>query len=1633
MLTRFNFLRTATSGPSTVARALKPVILLSTLAVGVALLLAFPPVPARASVSGASAPRITLSVNPDSVTESSRSTEVTVTATAGRAVASDVTVTVSVGKSTDTATEGTDYTRVDDIRITIKSRETSGKGNFTLDGLEDMVAEGSETIRITGVAPGFSTVNTQIKIIDNDIVLSIDTDTNATGDQNEIYEESSTSTVRVIARFPGSSTLSTNTVVSITIGKNDDSATKGLTGDYTVTSPTSVANYRITIPAGRSEGSTDFTFSVINDADHEKEESITISANVAGFDIEDASFNIRDNDLGITLFPKSVYEIGVPEIDEDMEIEVEASLPYGMAPAEGIDIIISVGKSGDSAVSGTDFSAVNDFTLTIPYRKSSATKDFTFSAIEDEISDSAEKVTIQGKFKASDTINSAKYNILETSFELIDVVEEPRFSLSVFPTNRVNYGFNYRDGLSITENNSDRIWLTIGVPASSSLFPGGITPFGGLALSYGGSARHGLPVDRSLQSSVSEESVIDFRALNPTLLQSQTRFTHTYEMFLVDDNIAEGSEDLFVLGVANGRYYRSSSVSIVDNDVAPNTINLTVDTDTSTDGNQTEVSESTSSHTISVMAAFPDNSVVLPDPVSLTISVSGNGGSGEAESDDFEATDLTLIIPAGSTSGSGYFTLSDTDDNVAGEGREKVSVTATNADTSDTTFTVINGSEFYITDTDQKPTEISLSVDTDGNTSGAQTSVTEGAAATSVKVTASLPDGPIRLASATTVKVSVMGTSGSDGAESADFTAVTSFDVVIPAGDREGSATFTLTTVQDNFAEGPEKITVSGVLAGFMIADKSITINDDDPFPTISLSVDADDMTTGTQTSVGEGSAAKMAQVIASLPNNSKTFESKTEVTVTVMGKGGAGGAEMVDFVRVDKFKITIDAEQRSGSGTFSLDPTEDDFAEGDEKITISGEADRTGVSVNSTSVTITDNDTAPTVVLSVDLDTETTGDQKNIQEGDAAATVKVTASLPTGTGSKTFESETAITVTVVGEGGLGKAEPSDFTTGDIEKISIPGGGDKGSTTFTLTITDDSVADSVSETITVSGVADRTLTVNGVSKSITVTGDSIVIDMDNDIPPTKIDLSVDTDTSTVALDSSITEGPNRTIKVIATFSDSTATLENSTEVSLMVGHEDDSATSKTDYKEIDPAPKVTIEAGASNGSVTFTLEDTVDLLAGEGMETVSVSGTSTGFIVNGSSFTITDGDTPPTAIKLSVDTGNTVNPSTVAEDSGETEVMVKASFPAGSAVLTTNTTVEVTVAGGTATIGTADSLNDFTVETDKRDNKFDIVISAGSRDGGGSFKITVVNDRIYEPTGTSVLGETVTLSASPLTGFSFTNATVFIVDNEVADLDPSDCNGTYVDSTKTLLVADCEALVDIRNAWSPNLEPDHPLRTWGNVDNRDIDRWSGITIGSQQITKLLLPGNSVNGLIGGSLPTAIGDLSKLVEIDLSGNNLSNNMSVNIPNQIGQLTALEKLDLSDNNLSGSPPSRWWGSLTKLKTLDLSGNEFSGTIPSRLRSISTLTDLDLSDNKFSGSIPGSLDRLTALKTLDISNNEITGTIPRRLGNLAGSGLTKFSFCGNYLRGSLPTAFRTGVDTPGIASSDYSNIAVCRISTP
>lgn len=64
---------------------------------------------------------------------------------------------------------------------------------------------------------------------------------------------------------------------------------------------------------------------------------------------------------------------------------------------------------------------------------------------------------------------------------------------------------------------------------------------------------------------------------------------------------------------------------------------------------------------------------------------------------------------------------------------------------------------------------------------------------------------------------------------------------------------------------------------------------------------------------------------------------------------------------------------------------------------------------------------------------------------------------------------------------------------------------------------------------------------------------------------------------------------------------------------------------------------------------------------------------------------------------------------------------------------------------------------------------------------------------------------------------------------------------------------------------------------------------------------------------------------------LSSRNLSNNDIVqNIPSEIGSLTTLIELDLGGNSLSGSIPSQV-GSLTSLTVLDLANNLLTGLRP------------------------------------------------------------------------------------------------------
>ncbi|EEC72746.1 hypothetical protein OsI_06373 [Oryza sativa Indica Group] len=105
----------------------------------------------------------------------------------------------------------------------------------------------------------------------------------------------------------------------------------------------------------------------------------------------------------------------------------------------------------------------------------------------------------------------------------------------------------------------------------------------------------------------------------------------------------------------------------------------------------------------------------------------------------------------------------------------------------------------------------------------------------------------------------------------------------------------------------------------------------------------------------------------------------------------------------------------------------------------------------------------------------------------------------------------------------------------------------------------------------------------------------------------------------------------------------------------------------------------------------------------------------------------------------------------------------------------------------------------------------------------------------------------------------------------------------------------------------------------------------------------------------------------------------NRLTGNLPSEVGNLKNLDELDLSDNKISGKIPTTI-GECQSLQYLNLSGNFLEGTIPPSLEQLRGLLVLDLSQNNLSGTIPRFLGSMTGLSTLNLSSNYFEGEVPK-----------------------------------------------------
>ena len=1284
---------------------------------------------------------VTLSASPSSVSEDGGATTVTVTAAldaGARAVATPVTVTVGAGA--DAAVEGTDYQAVADFTITIAAGSTSGTGTFTLTPVDDGLAEGDEELSLGGSASGLTVVGAEVTITDDD---SASTEVTLSASPSSVSEDAGATTVTVTAALDAGA-RAVATPVTVMVGAGADSAVEGT--DYQT-----VSDLTITIAAGSTSGTGTFTLTPVDDALAEGDEELSLSGSASGLTVVGAPVTITDDETASTAVTLSASPSSVSEDAGATTVTVTAALDAD-ARAEATPVTVTVGSGADSAVEGTDYQTVSDFTITIAAGATRGTGTFTLTPVDDALAEGDEELSLGGSASG------------------LTVVGAP---------------------VTITDDDMASTEVTLSASPSSVREDAGATVVTVTAALDAGARAEATPVTVTVGSGAdSAVEGTDYQSVSDltiTIAAGATSGTGTFTLTPVDDGLAEGDEDLSVSGSASGLTVVGASVTIRDDDRASTEVTLSV--------SPSSVREDGGAATVTVTAALDADARTVATPVTVTV---GSGADSAVEGTDYQTvSDLTITIAAGATRGTGTFTLTPVDDALA-EGDEELSLGG-----SASGLTVV-GASVTITDDDSASTEVTLSA--------SPSSVREDAGATVVTVTAALDADARAVATPVTVTVGA----GADAAvEGTDYQTVSDLTITIAAGATSGTGTFTLTPMDDALAEGDEELSLGGSASGLTVVGAPVTITDDDmastevtlsaspssvredggaTVVTVTAALDADARTVATPVTVTVGAGADAAvegtdyqsvsdltiTIAAGATSGTGTFTltpmddalaegdeelslggsasgltvvgapvtitdddsastevtlsaspssvsedagattvtvtaaldagaraAATPVTVTV-GSGADAAVEGTDYQSVSDLTITIAAGSTSGAGTFTLTPVDDALAEGDEELSLNGSA--SGLTVAGASVTITDDETASTEVT-------LSASPSSVSEDAGATVVTVTAALD----ADAFPADTVVTVSVGADavaaaGGKGYQSVADF------EVTISAGSTRGTGTFTLTPVDDALAE-----------GDEELSLGGSASGLTVVGASVTI-RDDDRASTEVTLS--------ASPSSVREDAGATTVTVTAALDAGARTAD-TVVTVTVGAGADSAVEGTDYQTVSDL-EITIAAGATSGTGTFTLTPVDDGLA-EGNEDLSVSGSASGLTVAGASVTITDDDSPSTEVTLSA------SPSSVREDAGSTTVTVTAALDAGARAVATPVTVTVGAGADSAVEGTDyESVSDLT-----------ITIAAGATSGAGTFTLTPVDDGLAEGDEELSLGG----SAS---GLTVAGAAVTITDDDSA-------------------------------------------------------------------------------------------------------------------------------------------------------------------------------------------------------------------------------------------------------------------------
>ena len=713
--------------------------------------------------------------------------------------------------------------------------------------------------------------------------------------------------------------------------------------------------------------------------------------------------------------------------------------------------------------------------------------------------------------------------------------------------------------------------------------------------------------------------------------------------------------------------------------------------------------------------------------VSVTAGTGSHSGATNSATADTDYTTKSQKLDFGRGNTTQTFEVAITDDNIDEPDEETFAVTLSNpVDNQGLPKPAIKSdgktAVGTITDNDDAPTQLTISVDTDAGTDDNQTSIDEAAGQTTVHVTATITS-PTRFATDQTVTVTVGNPDNAGEAsegEGGDYETVDQFTITISATEASGKGTFELKPLNDRIDDDGEKISVEGELGDMMVTHAAITIEDDDT----------------------RGITVSKTTLTIDEVDDTSTEAKENEDTYEVVLKSEPTGTVTVDITNpgptvatADPSSLTFTAANWETAQTVTViakDDTIDDA--GDQKTTTithtvsAAGTDYVGEDVGDVEITVRDDDEAPmALTITLDTDTDTADNQSTIREGADKPTVRITATLD---GDTQFATDQTITITV---GDSDKDTATEGSGGDYNtvaefNITLPAGDESVSHDLTLNLNNDTVDEADEETVTVTGeLAD-----------VTVKGTTFTIEDDDDTPtvtlvltPASINESGSTNASTVkaTMDGKSSEAVTLTVAAMPVSPAVVGDLTVSDNKTLTI-----------------PA-----NTQASTGVVTITA---VDNKVDAANKTITVAATATGGNAlvqapENQTLTITDDDTRGiTVSKATLTLDEEDNAATMEADEDEdTYTVVLDSEPSDG-------TVTIGVASGDTTIaGVAPATLTFT---------------ASNWDEPQTVTVTAVLDGIDNPSDrrTAAITHTVTATGTDYDGATASGVTVTVNDDD---------------------------------------------------------------------------------------------------------------------------------------------------------------------------------------------------------------------------------------------------------------------------